>query len=137
MFDVSHVEVRDVVERALAEDIGAGDITSQLTIPAALTARGNFLIKQDLVLAGVELLPLIYIPEGETKVELFEHSGYNGTPGDIVARVCGNARLLLGRERVALNFLQRLSGIATLARKYVDAVAGTGVQVLDTRKTIP
>jgi nicotinate-nucleotide pyrophosphorylase (carboxylating) len=137
MFDVSHVEVRDVVERALAEDIGAGDITSQLTIPAALTARGNFLIKQDLVLAGVELLPLIYTPEGETKVELFEHSGYNGTPGDIVARVCGNARLLLGRERVALNFLQRLSGIATLARKYVDAVAGTGVQVLDTRKTIP
>jgi nicotinate-nucleotide pyrophosphorylase (carboxylating) len=137
MFDVSHVEVRDAVERSLAEDIGAGDITSELTIPAALTARGNFLVKQDLVLAGVELLPLIYAPEAETRLELFQHSGCNGRPGDIIASVAGNARLLLGRERVALNFLQRLSGIATLARKHVDAVAGTGVQVLDTRKTTP
>jgi nicotinate-nucleotide pyrophosphorylase (carboxylating) len=137
MFDVSHIEVRDAVERALTEDIGAGDITSELTIPAALTARGNFLVKQDLVLAGVELLPLIYASEAETKLEVFQHSGCNGRPGDIIASVRGNARLLLGRERVTLNFLQRLSGIATLARKHVDAVAGTGVQVLDTRKTTP
>jgi nicotinate-nucleotide pyrophosphorylase (carboxylating) len=137
MFDVSHHEVRDAVERALAEDIGSGDITSELTVPPALMALGCFIVKQDLVLAGVELLPLIYGPESDTKLELFTHSGSSAKPGDIIASVAGNARLLLGRERVALNFLQRLSGIATLARKHVDAVAGTGVQVLDTRKTTP
>jgi nicotinate-nucleotide pyrophosphorylase (carboxylating) len=137
MLDVSHPEVRDAVERALAEDIGAGDITSELTVPAALMARGTFVVKQDLVLAGLELLPLIYGPENETKLELSAHSGSVTRPGGIIAVVHGNARLLLGRERVALNFLQRLSGIATLARKFVDAVAGTGVQVLDTRKTTP
>jgi nicotinate-nucleotide pyrophosphorylase (carboxylating) len=137
MFDVSHLEVRDAVERALTEDIGAGDITSQLTVSPALKARGSFIVKQDLVLAGVELLPLIYRPEGETKLEFFAQSGSSARPGDIIATVCGNARLLLERERVALNFLQRLSGVATLARKHVNAVAGTGVQVLDTRKTTP
>lgn len=137
MFDVSHVEVRDAVERALAEDIGPGDITSELTVPPALNARGSFIAKQDLVLAGVEVLPLIYGPVPGTKLELFEHSGSSLRPGKIVARVRGNARLLLGRERVALNFLQRLSGIATLAQKHVEAVAGTGVEVLDTRKTTP
>jgi nicotinate-nucleotide pyrophosphorylase (carboxylating) len=137
MFDVSHLEVRDAVERALTEDIGAGDITSQLTVPPALKALGSFIVKQDLVLAGVELLPLIYRPEGEAKLEFFAQSGSSARPGDIIATVCGNARLLLERERVALNFLQRLSGVATLARKHVNAVAGTGVQVLDTRKTTP
>jgi nicotinate-nucleotide pyrophosphorylase (carboxylating) len=137
MFDVSHLEVRDAVERALTEDIGAGDITSQLTVPPALKALGSFIVKQDLVLAGVELLPLIYCPEGETKLEFFAQSGSSARPGNIIATVCGNARLLLERERVALNFLQRLSGVATLARKHVNAVAGTGVQVLDTRKTTP
>jgi nicotinate-nucleotide pyrophosphorylase (carboxylating) len=82
-------------------------------------------------------LPLIYRPEGEAKLEFFAQSGSSARPGDIIATVCGNARLLLERERVALNFLQRLSGVATLARKHVNAVAGTGVQVLDTRKTTP
>jgi nicotinate-nucleotide pyrophosphorylase (carboxylating) len=137
MFDVSHHEVRDAVERALAEDIGRGDITSELTVPPALMALGSFIVKQDLVLAGVELLSLIYGPESGIRLELFIHSGSTAKPGEIIASVRGNARLLLGRERVALNFLQRLSGIATLARKHVDAVAGTGVQVLDTRKTTP
>jgi nicotinate-nucleotide pyrophosphorylase (carboxylating) len=137
MFDTSHVEVRNAVERALAEDIGPGDITSELTVPSTLKALGAFIGKQDLVLAGVELLPLIYGPESEAKLELFKHSGSCVRPGEIVATVRANARFLLGRERVALNFLQRLSGIATLARKHVDAVAGTGVQVLDTRKTTP
>ncbi|MGI8962765.1 MAG: carboxylating nicotinate-nucleotide diphosphorylase [Bryobacteraceae bacterium] len=137
MFDVSHVEVRDVVERALAEDIGTGDITSELTVPSALQARGRFIAKQLLVVAGVELLPMIYEAAGDTNLELFAESGSFVAPGEIIAEVSGNARMLLGRERVALNFLQRLSGIATFARKHVDAVAGTEVQVLDTRKTTP
>ncbi|MGI9071914.1 MAG: carboxylating nicotinate-nucleotide diphosphorylase [Bryobacteraceae bacterium] len=137
MFDVSHPEVREAVERALAEDIGLGDITSELTVPPELQARGSFIAKQHLVVAGVELLPLIYNGAGDTKLELFAESGASITPGDVMAKVSGNARMLLGRERVALNFLQRLSGIATLGRKYVDAVAGTRVRVLDTRKTTP
>ncbi|HSU33728.1 MAG TPA: carboxylating nicotinate-nucleotide diphosphorylase [Bryobacteraceae bacterium] len=136
-FDVSHPEIRTAVERALAEDIGPGDITSQLTVPENLTARGSFLSKQPLVVAGVELLPLIYELRGGAQVELLTGSGATVKPGDILATTQGSARTLLECERVALNFMQRLSGVATLARHYVNAVAGTKARVLDTRKTTP
>ncbi|MGH9638948.1 MAG: carboxylating nicotinate-nucleotide diphosphorylase [Bryobacteraceae bacterium] len=136
MFDTTHPEVRAAVERALAEDIGSGDITSQLTIPENLQARGKFLARQPLVLAGIELLPLIYEFRGGAEVELLSRSGASAQTGDVLATVSGKARTLLECERVALNFLQRLSGIATLARQYVDAVAGR-TRVLDTRKTTP
>ena len=137
MFDVSHEEVRGAVERALAEDIGSGDITSQLTVPETLRAHGSFLAKQELVLAGIELLPLIYEVCGGAEVQLLKASSDAIKPGDILARVSGPARILLEAERVALNFLQRLSGVATLARQYANAVAGTKARVLDTRKTTP
>ncbi|HEY6990260.1 MAG TPA: carboxylating nicotinate-nucleotide diphosphorylase [Bryobacteraceae bacterium] len=137
MFDVSHPEVHSVVAQALAEDIGPGDVTSRFTIPPDLPARGIFLAKQDLVLAGVELLPLIYEMRGGATVELLVPSGSKLASGSPAARISGSARTLLECERVALNFLQRLSGIATLARQHVDAVAGTKVKVLDTRKTTP
>jgi nicotinate-nucleotide pyrophosphorylase (carboxylating) len=137
MFDVSHPEVRDAVERALAEDIGTGDVTSQLTVPPDLQARGSFIAKQKLVLAGIELLPLIYQNRGGTEAELLAKSGDAIGAGETIATVIGGARTLLETERVALNFLQRLSGIATLARKHVNAVAGTKTRVLDTRKTTP
>jgi nicotinate-nucleotide pyrophosphorylase (carboxylating) len=137
MFDVTHPEVRDAVARALAEDIGSGDITSQLTVPPELMARGSFLAKQDLILAGVELLPVVYELRGGAFLNILLPSGSPVKRGDIVATVEGSARTLLECERVALNFLQRLSGIATLARTYVAAVGGTGVKVLDTRKTTP
>ena len=137
MFDVLHPEVRGTVERALAEDIGSGDITSQLTVPENLQAHGSFLAKQKLVLAGIELLPLVYEICGGATVQLLKASGDCIKPGDILAKVSGPARILLEAERVALNFLQRLSGVATLARQYADAVAGTKARVLDTRKTTP
>lgn len=137
MFDVAHPDVRAAVESALAEDIGAGDITSELTIPAELNARGSFIAKQDLVLAGVELLPVIYASRGGAQPNLLRQSGARMQKGDVIANVSGSARTLLECERVALNFLQRLSGVATLARQHVDAVAGTQVRVLDTRKTTP
>lgn len=132
MFDVGHPEVRAAVERALAEDIGSGDITSALTVPATLMASGKFLAKENMILAGIELLPLIY-----QEVDLLKASGDAVRSGDALAAVTGPARKLLACERVALNFLQRLSGIATLARKYVDTVAGAKAKVLDTRKTTP
>ena len=137
MFDVSHEEVRGAVERALAEDIGSGDITSQLTVPENLQAHGSFLAKQKLILAGVELLPLVYEICGGADVQLHKRSGDRIEPGTVLAKVSGRARILLEAERVALNFLQRLSGVATLARQYDDAVSGTKARVLDTRKTTP
>jgi nicotinate-nucleotide pyrophosphorylase (carboxylating) len=137
MFDVSHPEVHSAVAQALAEDIGSGDVTSRLTVPTDLQARGTFIAKQELVLAGIELLPVVYEMRGGAAVELLAESGSRLQPGSPAARVSGRARTLLQCERVALNFLQRLSGVATLARHHVDAVAGTKVKVLDTRKTTP
>jgi nicotinate-nucleotide pyrophosphorylase (carboxylating) len=137
MFDVNHPEVREAVARALAEDIGSGDITSELTVPVTLGAHGVFLAKQDLILAGIELLPVIYQHFRGVEVHLCEASGKRIGKDDVIARVAGPARTLLSCERVALNFLQRLSGIATLARKHVDAVTGTRATILDTRKTTP
>lgn len=136
-FEVSHPEIRAAVERALAEDIGSGDITSTLTVPEGLHAHGSFLAKQNLIVAGVELLPLVYEFRGGAQVQLLMSSGTTAKTGDILATVQGSARTLLECERVALNFLQRLSGIATLARDYANAVAGTKARVLDTRKTTP
>jgi nicotinate-nucleotide pyrophosphorylase (carboxylating) len=137
MFDVSDPDVRGAVERALAEDIGTGDITSELTVAAGLMASGKFLAKQEMVLAGIELLPLIYGARGGADVLVLRASGAQVKSGDVVATVHGRARLLLECERVALNFLQRLSGVATLARRHVEEVAGTKARVLDTRKTTP
>ncbi len=137
MFDVSQPDVRLALERALAEDIGTGDITSQLTVREDLQARGSFLAKQSLVLAGTELLPVIYGLRGGAQVDVCSPSGTVVNSGDVIATVSGAARTLLECERVALNFLQRLSGVATLARKHVDAVSGTKAKVLDTRKTTP
>ena len=122
----------ELVEQALKEDIGAGDLTTDLCVPADRQAHGSFIVREPIVAAGVELLPLIY-RDIDCKVK----SGALLKPGDQIATVRGTARWLLTHERVALNFLQHLSGIATLARKFVDRVSGTGCRILDTRKTIP
>ncbi len=132
--DVSHPEIRDTVRRALAEDIGSGDITTNLCVSAEARATGRMFAKQALTLAGVELLPLVF-PDCDT--QLLHRSGARLKSGDEVATVTGPARSLLTGERTALNFVQRLSGIATLASAYARAVEGTGCRVLDTRKTTP
>ena len=138
MMDVSHPEIIDVVRRALDEDIGAGDVTSEACIPAGQLASGDFLARESQVIAGVELLPLIYkMRGGVERLDLRKNSGDRAGPGEVIASVSGKARTLLICERVALNFLQRLGGVATLAAKYVERVAGTGCRVLDTRKTTP
>ncbi|HUB82048.1 MAG TPA: carboxylating nicotinate-nucleotide diphosphorylase [Bryobacteraceae bacterium] len=121
-----------IVRLALEEDIGPGDITSQACVPASQQARGWFIAREPLVLAGLEVLAELY-----PSLTLEKHNGDLCREGEIVAEVAGDARLLLSRERVALNFLQRLSGVATLARQFAEAVQGTGCQVLDTRKTTP
>ncbi len=136
--DWSHPEIAELVTRALAEDIGAGDLTSEATIDADRVAHGRFYARQELVLAGVELLPLIYGSQGGCgALKLVKASGDRCHDGDVVAEVKGLARTLLCCERVALNFMQRLSGIATLASRYVAETSGTKCKVLDTRKTTP
>lgn len=137
-FDTNHPDVYDVVRRALEEDIGPGDVTSQACIPEDQRAEGRFFARQELVLAGIELLPVIYqLRGGVDSLELHAASGEKVPPDACVATVRGRTRTLLECERVALNFLQRLSGVATLARRFVDAVEGTGCTILDTRKTTP
>jgi nicotinate-nucleotide pyrophosphorylase (carboxylating) len=130
-FDVTNSEVIDAVKRALAEDIGAGDVTSMACVPAERIARGRFVARDSLVVAGVELLPLIFAERGGVdELQLLVHSGDRVSDGTVLAAVLGRARTLLECERVSLNFMQRLSGVATLASKYAEAVAGTKCRVL-------
>jgi nicotinate-nucleotide pyrophosphorylase (carboxylating) len=137
-FDPQNPDVDAIVARALKEDIGPGDITSEACVPFQSTASGRFIARQDLVLAGIELLPIIYEVRGGVDVlNLAYASGDRVHEGDELATVHGRARTLLECERVSLNFMQRLSGVATLARRFVDKVAGTKCRVLDTRKTTP
>jgi len=132
--DVSHPEIADTVRRALAEDIGSGDVTTNLCVSADAFATGRMFSRQSLTLAGIELLPFIF---ENCRVRLPYSSGAHLDSGVEVAIVNGPARILLTGERTALNFVQRLSGIATLTKAYVDEVRGTGCRILDTRKTTP
>lgn len=133
-----HDEIVDLVNRALSEDIGEGDITTRLTVPRGRRADGRFFARDLMVLAGVELLPLIYAARGGVqRLELKYSSGDCVADGDCVAEVSGPAATLLECERTALNFMQRLSGIATLASKFAAEAAHTKCKVLDTRKTTP
>ena len=128
---------RDLVSAALAEDVGRGDVTSELTIAATQRARGIILAKAPIVLAGVEVAAETFRQCDEHVVfTALRRDGDRCEPGTVVAEVVGSARALLTAERTALNFLQRLSGIATQTARYVDA-AGGAITVLDTRKTTP
>ena len=126
-------DVRELIARALEEDLGAGDMTTAACVPADAWTRGRFLARQELVLAGIELLPLVY----EQELETCQASGTRIAAGEVIASIAGPAHRLLERERVALNFLQHLSGIATYTRRFVDTVVGTGATIRDTRKTTP
>jgi nicotinate-nucleotide pyrophosphorylase (carboxylating) len=133
--DPSHY--RDIVRRALAEDLGAGDVTTAATVTAASRARGVFLAKAACVLAGMDVaLEAFRQLDPGVHVTLRRHDGDRCETGEEIADVIGVARALLVGERTALNFLQRLSGIATRARLFVDA-AGGRITILDTRKTTP
>lgn len=138
-FDVSHPQVQDIVRLALEEDIGTGDITSFLCVPAETRATGRMVAKQDLTLAGVELLPLIFnsIAPRKCEISLLHESGARLKNGEAIATVSGPARALLTGERTALNFVQRLSGVATVAAAYAALMDGTSCRILDTRKTTP
>lgn len=131
-------EIQRIVRNALAEDVGTGDVTSVPIIPPTARLEGRFLVKARGVIAGLDVV-------GEVFAQVDPAIAYapmvaDGTPvlpGDVVARVAGCGPGILIAERTALNFMQRMSGIATLTRRYVDAVAGSRARILDTRKTAP
>ena len=131
-------ELERVLRNALAEDIGDGDVTTLNTIPAGAVLTGDFLVKEDGVLAGLEVARLVFAQLDEG-VRFMAHAvdGDRVQVRQVVATVEGLGRSILTGERVALNFMQRMSGIATMTRRFVDAVAGTRAVILDTRKTAP
>jgi nicotinate-nucleotide pyrophosphorylase (carboxylating) len=138
-----------LLEHALTEDKAAGDATTNLTIDPNLRASGSIIAKQDMVVAGLGCIPqfleifgrLDPRPQSHNRFEVISHpevfDGVRVRSGQVLAVVRHNARVLLSCERVILNLLQHLSGIATLTRTYVDAIQGTQARILDTRKTVP
>ena len=131
-------ELTGLVERALAEDIGSGDVTSEATVDAAARARARLNQKQPGVLFGLEAAAEVFRQTGAGELERLQPEGRwtDEVPVEVAA-VEGPARALLAAERTALNLLCHLSGVATLTARYVDAVRGTKAQILDTRKTTP
>ena len=138
-----------LLEQALQEDQAARDATTHLTIDPNLRAAGSIIAREELVVAGLGAIPRFFEiyarldprPEAQTRFEVVSHpeifDGVRAHAGQVLAVIRHNARVLLSCERVILNLLQHLSGIATLTRKYADAIQGTHARVLDTRKTVP
>jgi len=129
---------RETIARALAEDLGPGDITSECFIPAEHRSSARIVAKENAILAGTEVAVEVFHQVDPTiEILLHKNDGDTISAGDLILTAVGPTRALLSAERTALNFLQRLSGIATLTRRFVDAVAGTKAVILDTRKTTP
>ena len=130
--------ISDYIKRALAEDIGSGDVTTDTIVPADASLRGRVMAKQDGVVAGLEVAHAVMLALSE-RIQFVANitDGSTVTRGTVLAELGGSARALLTGERTALNFLGRMSGIATLTRQFVDAVKTTKAIILDTRKTAP
>lgn len=132
------VEISQCIGRALEEDIGPGDVTTNTIVPADASLHGRIVAKQDGVVAGLEIAQQVMLALDQRVKFLAQlEDGSRVTRGTVLADVEGPARALLTGERTALNFMGRMSGIATLTRKFVDAVSGTRAVILDTRKTAP
>jgi nicotinate-nucleotide pyrophosphorylase (carboxylating) len=131
-------EIVECLKRALAEDIGSGDVTTNSIVPAHAVLRGRIMAKDTGVVAGLDLAEAVFLMlEDQIRFMPSVPEGAHVTRGTVLANISGSARALLTGERTALNFLGRMSGIATLTRKFVDKVSGTSARILDTRKTAP
>lgn len=127
-----------LIDRAFSEDVGDGDHTTLSTIPADAKGAARLLVKTDGILAGVELAEAIaHRFDPALTIRTYLHDGASVKNGDVAFTIMGNTRSILMVERVLLNFMQRMSGIATMTHRFVEAVEGTGCKVLDTRKTTP
>ncbi|HET7316011.1 MAG TPA: carboxylating nicotinate-nucleotide diphosphorylase [Sphingomicrobium sp.] len=136
---ISGFDLDDFVKRVLAEDLGqGGDVTSNATIPADARFTAELAAREPIVIAGMDMGEAFFRAlDGEVTIERLASDGDAVEAGAVLMRLSGNARAMLTAERSALNTLQHLSGIATLTRRYVEAIAGTCAVLLDTRKTIP
>ena len=131
-------QIDPIILAALAEDLGDGDVTTLNTIPPDAAYAGDFLVKAPGVIAGLQVAQRVFVLlDPSVELHILAGDGDRVDQGDIVGVVTGPGRAILSGERVALNLLQRMSGIATATRRYVDAVAGTRAVILDTRKTAP
>lgn len=131
-------QIKKIIDFALREDIGKGDITSLATVKSNQKAVGKFLVKDNGIIAGLSVAKQVMKSvDNKIKFKTMINDGAEVKSGDIVAEVSGNARAILSAERTALNFIQRMSGIATAASIYAKAVSHTGAKVTDTRKTAP
>ncbi|MBN2370482.1 MAG: carboxylating nicotinate-nucleotide diphosphorylase [Vicinamibacteria bacterium] len=131
-------QIERLVRVALDEDVGGQDTTTEASVPPHVQARGEIIANQPMIVACLETVHAVFrVLDPQVAWEACCVDGQRLSAGDVVARVQGNARPILTAERVALNFLQRMSGVATITRRFVDAVAGTGAVIRDTRKTTP
>ena len=138
MMQLDQSTIYSQVVEFLKEDLGRGDITSHATVRGGIRGRGRFLAKQDFVVCGIEIADAVFaVLDTDIQLESHAYDGDRLTKGTEFARIEGSALTLLEGERTALNLLQRLSGIATLTRTFVDAIQGTNARIVDTRKTTP
>jgi len=128
----------DPIAASLKEDIGDGDVTTDFFVPEMLRATGRIIAREQAIVAGTGAAAEVFRQvDPSTDIQINSRDGENVAPGDVMIEVRGLARSILKAERVALNFLQRLCGIATLTRQFVDAVGNHSAKILDTRKTMP
>ncbi len=131
-------QIREIIKRALDEDIQSGDVTTKSIIPESVFGTGKFLVKANGVIAGLSVAQKVFqLGDAKTEFNIFIKEGEEVKPGEIIAEVKGKASPILTAERTALNFLQRMSGIATLTNKFVEEISHTKTKILDTRKTVP
>jgi nicotinate-nucleotide pyrophosphorylase (carboxylating) len=136
--EIGWKRIEELVDRTLAEDLGWGDVTTEAIIPAELTGKASMVAKARGMLAGIEVARLVFCrvdPSIQFDIIIPEGSGIQ--PGDLIAKLEGKVASILKGERTALNFLQRLSGIATETSRYVEAIKGLDSRIVDTRKTTP
>ncbi|MBI3881725.1 MAG: carboxylating nicotinate-nucleotide diphosphorylase [Verrucomicrobia bacterium] len=131
-------EIRRAVQAALAEDVGSGDVTTLATVPESAVTKAFMVAREPLVLSGIQFAEAAFEElSAALEFERLVQDGQHAGAGRKLLRVFGSAQAILTAERVALNFVQRLSGVATLTAQFVEAVKGTRAQILDTRKTTP
>lgn len=132
------MNLSELIRFSLLEDLGEGDHSANACIPEDAQEKASIYAKQEGIISGLEMAKAVFLQvDPDLKVSLLKQDGNAISKGDKVLTIEGNARSILGGERLALNFMQRMSGVAGLTRKFVDAVAGTNVKILDTRKTTP
>lgn len=131
-------EIDEIIQRAFREDIATGDVTTLATVPNSVLGRAAFLVKDDGIVAGLDVAERVFhLLDPELEFTSHTTNGARVSRGQIIAEVKGPAASILSAERTALNFLQRMSGIATISAKFAELVKGTKAEIIDTRKTVP